>query len=178
MVAGDPERQAAVLNGIFDVWVASDQYKFVVTEKLVTGLIIEPISVVRWIFGPSMRKELTKIYIWELLHSALRHLKRVQQKIEVVDVDDPSACDPVVKGILFTIVQRFVKTLCGAPFADEGTEEHYWFQWVLGRLEETLFIYADDFRVINNKLIKMSEDASDLRPEISKTIAAFVACVM
>ncbi|EDX12083.1 GD19424 [Drosophila simulans] len=178
LVEGDSEGQIAVLNGVFDVWVASDHYKFVVAEKLVKVFIIEPINIVTWIFGPSMRKELTKMYIWELLHSAVRHLKRVQHDVEVVDVDNPSACDPVVKSVLYTVVERLVKILCSAPFADEGTEEHYWFQWVLGRLEETLFIYADDFKVIKNKLMKISEYSSDNRPEVSKTIAAFVACVL
>ncbi|XP_043654344.1 nuclear cap-binding protein subunit 1 [Drosophila teissieri] len=177
LAAGDPEKQLAILNGIFDVWVASDQYKFVVSEKLVKMEIIEPISLVTWIFDPMMRQELTKMYVWELLHSTVRHLKRVQHAIEVVDVDDPSASDSLVKGILLSIIQRFVKTLSGAPVADEGTEEHYWFQWVLGRLQETLFIYADDCKTFSSKLLKICE-ASEDRPEISKTIEAFVAYIM
>jgi len=58
-----------------------------------------------------MRKELTKIYIWELLHSTVRHVKRVQKQNEVIDVDCPSGTDYAVRSILLDIVNRFVKAL-------------------------------------------------------------------
>ncbi|EDV48237.1 nuclear cap-binding protein subunit 1 [Drosophila erecta] len=177
LAAQDPEKQLAILNGTFDVWIACDQYKFVVSEKLVKMEIINYNNLVTWIFDPMMRKELTKMYVWELLHSAVRHLRRAERAVAVVDVDDPSASEPLVKGILLRIFQRFVKILSGAPEAEKGTEEHYWFQWVLGRLQEMLFIFADDFKIISNKLLKITE-VTEVRPEITEIIEAFVAYTM
>jgi len=156
--------------------VDSEQFRLVVSERLVRMKVIEPRCIVSWIFGPLMRKELTKIYIWELLHSTVRHVKRVQKQNEVIDVDCPSGTDYAVRSILLDIVNRFVKALSAAPEEHEGSEEHYWFHWVLGRLQETLFLYADDYKNISCKLHKISEEA-DLRESISKTMQAFLTYV-
>ncbi|KAH8357218.1 hypothetical protein KR084_010040 [Drosophila pseudotakahashii] len=181
MTAGDLEKQHAILNGIFEVWVDSEHMKFVVAEKLHRVQVIECRSIVSWIFSPQMRKELTKMYLWELLHSTVRHVKRVHKQNEVVDVDMDGDCesgsDSAVMVILLDIVYRFVKTLSAAPEEQEGSEEHYWFQWVLGRLQETLFIYADDYRKLSCKLRKISGEA-DLREEIQKSVQGFLAYAM
>ncbi|XP_044250090.1 nuclear cap-binding protein subunit 1 [Drosophila takahashii] len=181
MTAGDIEKQHAVLSGIFEVWVDNEHFFFVVAEKLHRMEVLECRSIVSWIFGPQVRKELTKMYLWELLHSTVRHVKRVHQQNEVVDVDMDGDCqsgsDSAMRGILLDIVYRFVKSLSAAPEDQEGSEEHYWFQWVLGRLQETLFIYADDYRKVSCKLLKMSGEA-DLREEISKAIQRFLAYAM
>ncbi|XP_037729488.1 nuclear cap-binding protein subunit 1 [Drosophila subpulchrella] len=176
LTAGESEKQHAILNGIFEVWVDSEQFRLVVSERLVRMKVIEPRCIVSWIFGPLMRKELTKMYIWELLHSTVRQVKRVQKQNEVIDVDCPSGTNYAVRGILLDIVNRFVKALSAAPEEHEGSEEHYWFHWVLGRLQETLFLYADDYKNISCKLHKITEEA-DLRESVSKTMKGFLTFV-
>ncbi|XP_050744970.1 nuclear cap-binding protein subunit 1 isoform X2 [Drosophila biarmipes] len=176
MEAPESEKQHAILGGLFELWVDSDQYKLVVSERLIRMKVIEPRSMVSWILGPQMRKELTKMYAWELLHSTVRHVRRVQQQTEVVDVDCPSEAGCAVRGILLDIVNRSVKALSAAPEEQEGSEEQYWFHWVLGRLQETLFIYAADYKNMSCKLEKISAEG-DLRESISKTIRGFLAYV-
>ncbi|XP_017112246.1 nuclear cap-binding protein subunit 1 [Drosophila elegans] len=175
--AGDSERQHAILKGIFEVWVDSEHFRFVVAEKLLRMEVLESRCIVSWIFGPLMRKELSKMYIWELLHSTVRWVKNLQRRNAVVEVDSPSGTDYVVTGILLDIVHRFVKALRSAPVEQEKSEERYWFNWVLGRLQETLFIYADDYKKMSSKLVKISEE-TELRGDISKTIQGFLAYVM
>ncbi|XP_016976330.2 nuclear cap-binding protein subunit 1 [Drosophila rhopaloa] len=176
MAAGESEQQHAILNGISEVWVNSEHFRFVVAEKLLRMEVLESRCIVSWIFGPLMRKELSKMYIWELLHSTVRWVKNVQKRNATVEVDGPNGSDYVVRSILLDILHRFVKALRAAPVDQERSEQHYWFHWVLGRLQETLFIYADDYKKMSCKLVKIAGD-TDLRGDISKTIQGFLAYV-
>ncbi|XP_017057214.1 nuclear cap-binding protein subunit 1 isoform X2 [Drosophila ficusphila] len=177
LAGNDPEQQHAILSAIFEVWEDSDHLKFVVSEKLLRRTVLESRCIVSWVFGPLMHKELTKMYIWELLHSTVRWVKHLQKQNEVVSVDDPNETDYAVRGILLDILHRFVKVLSAAPQGKKGSEEELWFQWVLGRLLETLFIYAEDYKRMACKLIKISGE-TDLREDISKTIQSFLAHVI
>ncbi|XP_017081794.2 nuclear cap-binding protein subunit 1 [Drosophila eugracilis] len=174
--AGNSDQQHTILDGVSEVWNDNEHFQFVVAEKLLKMELIEPLFLVSWLFGPQNHEKLTKMYIWEMLHSTVRHVKRVQKNKAPDDLDSPDGKNNAVRTLLLDIVHRFLKVL-SARAIGEGSTENYWFSWVLGRLEETLFIYADDFKKMSDKLIKILKE-SDLKSEILKTVYAFLALDM
>lgn len=176
--------QHAILKGVFELWAGNEQFKYVVVEKLIRMQIVEAKYVVTWIFAPQLRVELTKMYIWELLHATVRTVKhpsrllpRKRSPETVKALEEMDDTEVAVKGILLEIIHRFVKVLAGSTEGPEGSNTHYWCQWVQGRMQEFLFVYSEDYKKMGTKLVKISEE-SDLRKGVIKTIQAFLAYTM
>ncbi|KAH8291895.1 hypothetical protein KR054_001978 [Drosophila jambulina] len=178
------EEQLAILEAVFEVWYNNQHYILVVIERMIRMEVIMPKYVVSWLFGPLMRRELTKMYIWELLHITVRLVQNPQRlgprKRHLVKDEielDSTVPDSAIRVILFDIVQRIIKVLCSEAEGPVGSDEHYRFQWILGRLQEVLFTYVDEYQKLGSKLVKISEDA-DLNNSIAKTVQAFLVYVM
>ncbi|KAH8256311.1 hypothetical protein KR032_000395, partial [Drosophila birchii] len=177
------EEQHAILEGIFEVWFNNQHYIFVIIEKMIRMEVLVPKNVVSWLFGPLMRRELTKMYIWELLHVTVRFVQNPQRlgpkKRHLVkdEPQDSAVTDLAIRSILLDILQRIIKVLSSETECTVGSDEHYRFQWILGRMQEVLFTYVDDYQKLGSRLVKISEDA-DLNNSIAKTIQAFLVYVM
>ncbi|KAH8323755.1 hypothetical protein KR074_002969 [Drosophila pseudoananassae] len=180
--------QHATLKGVFEVWAGNEHFKYVVVEKLIRMQIVEAKYVVSWIFTPVLRGELTKMYIWEILHATIRTVmnpvrllpqKRSPEKTRELELelDEMNDTEVAVKGILLNILQRIVKVLESSIPGSEGSNTRYWFEWVQGRMQEFLFIYSEDFKKMASKLLKIC-DESDLPKSSIKVIQAYLAYSM
>ncbi|KAH8343764.1 hypothetical protein KR059_007486, partial [Drosophila kikkawai] len=177
------EEQHAIMEGIFEVWFNNQHYILVVIEKMIRMEVLMPKYVVSWLFGPLMRRELTKMYTWELLHVTVRLVQNPQRlgprKRHLVkdEPQDSALTDSAIRGILLDILQRIIKVLSAESDGPDGSVELYRFQWILGRMQETLFTYVDEYQKLGSKLVKISEDV-DLNNSIAKSIQAFLVYVM
>ncbi|KAH8273290.1 hypothetical protein KR018_005655, partial [Drosophila ironensis] len=180
-MANGEKAQHAILNGIFELWMCNEQFKLVVVQKMLRMQIVEPKYVVSWIFAPGLWAELSKTYIWEILHATIRLIKnpsRFVPRKSAPDGDKILNQEPMeLRFILLDVTHRFIKVLTGSLNQMDETNNKYWRQWVLGRFQEFLFIYLEDFKTLGHKLIKISED-EDLGKDIVKTIQSFLAYAM
>ncbi|KAH8248246.1 hypothetical protein KR038_008708, partial [Drosophila bunnanda] len=183
LLARGEAEQHAILDGIYEVWFNNQHFILVVVGKMIRMEVLLPKYVVSWLFGPPMRRELTKMYAWELLHVTVRfvqHPERLGPKQRPLIKEEPidlTVTDSALRGILLDIVQRIIKILRSEPESPVGSDEYYRFQWILGRMQEVLFTYVDEYQKLGSKLSKISQDA-DLNKSIAKTIQAFLVYVM
>ncbi|KAH8314919.1 hypothetical protein KR074_000949 [Drosophila pseudoananassae] len=163
--------QHAIINGIFEVWPANEYFKYGVVEKLVQMHIVEPKYVVSWIFTPELREDLTKMYIWEIVHATIR-------TVRYPDPCVPQNLSPEKKKeldeILLNLLQGFTKVLEGSIPGSEDSNARYWFQWVQGRMQECLFIYSKEYKNMATTLVKICEE-SKLPKSCIEVIQDFLA---
>ncbi|KAH8256607.1 hypothetical protein KR026_006080 [Drosophila bipectinata] len=185
LLVKNESEQHAILKGVFEVWVRNEHFKYVVVEKLIRMQIVEPKYIVSFIFLPVLRGELTKMYMWEILHATIHIVKNpvrlfpknrsAEEKKELDKMIGDT--EIAVKGILLYVLQRFVKVLESSIPGAEGTNTRHWFQWVQGRMQEFLFIYSDDYKKMATKLVKICEE-SELPKCSIKVIQAYLAYTM
>ncbi|XP_022212149.2 nuclear cap-binding protein subunit 1 [Drosophila obscura] len=125
----------AIMAGLFDVWVANEQFQYVVAEKLLRMNIVNAMYIVSWIFTPRLKKDLTKMYLWELLYAVLRHIKNPERGMIIVD--DEIEQSKALKNLMVDAVQRIIKVL-NVSFEENKTSVHnldndYWFQMDAGQ---------------------------------------------
>ncbi|KAH8374866.1 hypothetical protein KR200_007801 [Drosophila serrata] len=182
-LAKGEDEQLTILEGIFEVWFNNQQFMIMVIQKMIRMEVLMPKYVVSWLFGPAMRRELTKMYIWEILHATVRFVQNPQRlgpkKRHAVreEPQDLTVTDSAIRSILLDIMQRIIKILCSETESPVGSDEYYRFQWILGRMQELLFTYVDEYQKLGSKLAKISAD-SDLHKSIAKTFQAFLVYVM
>ncbi|KAI6234413.1 80 kDa nuclear cap-binding protein [Aphelenchoides fujianensis] len=74
VAGGDREVQSTILRTVYDCWYKHKQMLGMLVDKLVKMRIIEPISIVRWLFCDEMKEEFHRSWMWELLYVAIFRL--------------------------------------------------------------------------------------------------------
>ncbi|XP_034660150.1 nuclear cap-binding protein subunit 1 [Drosophila subobscura] len=168
------EDSHSILSGLVDLWVTNEQFQYVVAEKLLRMNIVQAKYIVSWIFTPRLKKDLTKMYLWELLYAVMRHIKNPERGPIVLDDES----DFGFKHLMLDAVLRIVKAL-NVSFEENKSAVHhldddYWFKWMLGRLEDFLFVHFNDLNKIKSRLIKMCTGPNMCEPAV-KIIQRFLA---
>lgn len=70
------ECQEQLLRSFFDVWGSHQQLLIVAIQKLLKADVITAESVANWIFSDAMSSEISKSYVWEILHETIARKKR------------------------------------------------------------------------------------------------------
>lgn len=145
-----------MLRALFELWSNNEHVKVVVAEKLLKMFIVSNQAVVAWVFDPSLKSELVKMYLWELLNLTVRYTK-----YHMRDTEEHQNAD--LNCLLLNIVQTCVKVLMDHWKSEQGAECDYWFQWIQGRLLQLLFNYIDDVRNISSKLREIASEAEEAK---------------
>ncbi|XP_017859954.1 PREDICTED: nuclear cap-binding protein subunit 1-like [Drosophila arizonae] len=156
MLAHNDANQLAMLRALFEVWSNNEHVKLVVADKLLKMHIVSNHAVVAWVFNPSLKSELVKMYLWELLNLTVRYTKyhmRITEDNQSTDLN----C------LLLNIAQTCVKVLMDHRKSEQSSEVDYWFQWIQGRLLQLLFNYIDDVRKISSKLREIAFEAEEAK---------------
>ncbi|XP_068141178.1 nuclear cap-binding protein subunit 1-like [Drosophila tropicalis] len=189
-LASSENAQHAMLNAIYEVWTHNDQLKVVLTEKLVRLGIVHAKYIVSWFFAPAQKKELTKIYVWEIIHITIRFAKSPPtynadtpstSAMAKMYIDTGADMERNLRFLLLDIVHRFLKILSfhkqSRRLATKGQEQlmpDYWHGWVMGRLQEFLFTYLLEFRKLRDGLRSIAEKAENC-PGFAKVIYTFLS---
>ncbi|XP_023034819.1 nuclear cap-binding protein subunit 1-like [Drosophila willistoni] len=192
-LASSENAQHAMLNAIYEIWIHNDQLKLVLTEKLLRLGIIDAKYIISWFFAPAQKNELTKIYVWELIHVTMRFIKSpptnnakttATSAMAIMDIDMDVDTEKTLRFLLLDVVQRFFKILSlhqqTRRFAtnETGGREQlvpdYWHDWVMGRFQEFLFIYLLDFRKLRDNLKNIAEKAEECH-SFAKVIHTFIS---
>ncbi|CAD5209171.1 unnamed protein product [Bursaphelenchus xylophilus] len=82
------EMQGVVLRTVYDAWIRHKQMLSVLGDKLLKMRIVEPISLVTWIFSEDLREEFYRNWTWELVNLAVYRLfcqlKVLKNEIELL----------------------------------------------------------------------------------------------
>lgn len=68
------------------VWHNHPQMIIVLVDKMVRTQIVDCAAVAKWLFSPDMASDFTRMYVWEVMHSAIRkmdmHVKKVNKELQ------------------------------------------------------------------------------------------------
>ncbi|XP_030377161.1 nuclear cap-binding protein subunit 1-like [Scaptodrosophila lebanonensis] len=149
MLAEDEASQHAILSAVFELWANNEQRKLLLAEKLLRMKIIEDSAMLSWIFSQHLKPELTKMYLWELLSFIIRFNSIVLEKTDEVDEVSKNL---KLKTLLLTIIRHFVRILSEHEQQQGDQQSDYWFDWVLGRMQELLFNHWTDAALFEDEL--------------------------
>ncbi|RWS16426.1 nuclear cap-binding protein subunit 1-like protein [Dinothrombium tinctorium] len=76
------EAQICILKTMFEVWNSHQQLIILLTKKFLKAGIVQHSAVANWLFSKDMSAELTKSYVWELLHETILQQVKTVEKIE------------------------------------------------------------------------------------------------
>ncbi|TDG42951.1 hypothetical protein AWZ03_010620 [Drosophila navojoa] len=156
VLANSDANQLAMMQALFEVWSNNEHVKLVVTDKLLKMHIVSNHAVVAWVFDSSLKSELVKMYLWELLNLTVRYTKYHMREAE-----DNQSID--LNALLLKIVQTCVKDLMDHRKSEQSSQVDYWFQWIQGRLLQLLFNYIEDVRKISSKLREIAFEAEEAK---------------
>lgn len=74
--------QSNILRTVFDCWGKHKQMLEMLVDKLMKMRIVEPISVIIWVFCEDMRNELSRMWVWNVLNIAIYRLDCHASNIE------------------------------------------------------------------------------------------------
>lgn len=85
-LADAEDSQIWVLRSLFELWHSHPQMMAVLIDKMLRTQIVTCAAVANWIFIPSMKNEITKFYVWEILHGTISKMeKHVAKLIKELD---------------------------------------------------------------------------------------------
>ncbi|XP_014674181.1 PREDICTED: nuclear cap-binding protein subunit 1-like [Priapulus caudatus] len=76
------DAQIAILRSMYDVWRNHQQMMVVLVDKFLKTQIVECSAVANWLFAKDMAPDLTKFYVWEIMHSSIRRMTKQVQKLQ------------------------------------------------------------------------------------------------
>jgi nuclear cap-binding protein subunit 1 len=75
---------------VFELWRSHPQMMAVLIDKMLRTQIVTCAAVANWIFIPAMKNEITKFYVWEILHGTIGKMEKHVAKL-VKELDEAKA---------------------------------------------------------------------------------------
>ncbi|KAI6182064.1 80 kDa nuclear cap-binding protein [Aphelenchoides bicaudatus] len=175
---GNREMQSTVLRTVFDCWCKHKQMLEMLVDKFIKMRIVEPISVVNWVFCDDMKNEFHRSWVWSVINVAIFRLdchatnteqelvqlkKQVDRQEKFGDSDDLDDVRELLLLVCHNFTVRLTELMSELNDAIEERSEEVLlqFEFVLGRFKHVLLANLDAMwkyiEVLNQELFSLAE---------------------